>query len=309
MKRRYFVWLFLFFLSGCTAIRSKPGGRHSRAGSRPEKLRFAVTDRKGLELLQRDYEPFRKALEEVLEKKIEFFPTENYIAAASALELDRVDIVLAGPSEYAVIRARTNASPALAITRPNFHSGIAVRADSGIKSVAQLKGKTIALGEVGGTASHIAPIKFLIDAGLNPQSDVKIRMVGTEEKKGLEELKAGAVDAWGGSVQRYEKFLQAEGVAESAYPLIVEGPPLPGDVFVANSKLDSAFVEEMRTRLLENQDKLLRAIRAPEANEKYSSSQLVPARDDDYNMIREVYKAIGQGDFIDGSGPSQTSRF
>lgn len=299
MKRRNFLYNSLLFITGCAAAKSKPNDNLGNSnGSQPEKLRFSVTDRKGLEPLQRDYEPFRKALEQVLAKKIEFFPTENYLSAASALELDMVDLVLAGPSEYTVIRARTNASPIIAIQRPNLRSVIAVRANTRIKSVAQLKGKKIALGEVGGTSSYIGPIKFLLDAKLNPQSDVQILMLGTGGSKGLEELKNGKVDAWGGTSHRYEKFLQTEGVSESVYPLIIKGPLLPGDVFVVNSRLAPALVEEMRSSILKHQDKLLPALLATENNQKYKESQLTPANDADYNIIREVYKAIGQGDFI-----------
>ena len=46
-----------------------------------KKLRFAVRDVKRIEELQQDYEPLRKALEEVLETKIEFFPVDNYFLA------------------------------------------------------------------------------------------------------------------------------------------------------------------------------------------------------------------------------------
>lgn len=299
MKRRQFLSYSLLFLAGCATVTSHPSDDAAQSdGSRPDRLRFAVTDRKGLNELKRDYEPFRKALEQVLEIKIEFLPTENYIAAASALQLDKVDLVLAGPSEYVIIRSRTNAVPIVAITRPNWRSLIAVRADSSITSLEELKDKTIGMGEIGGTSSHIGPTKFLIDAGLNPQSDVNIVMLGTGGFKGLEELKKGEIDAWGGPSHRYQQFLKEQGVSESAYPPLIKGPMLPGDIFVAHSKLDSAFVEDLRSRILENKNQLMQAIQATEENKKYKKSELVPANDKDYDLIRDVYKAIGQGDFI-----------
>ena len=299
INRRKFLCYSLLCVTGCKAATSSAKNGSSKvAGSRPKKLRFSVTDRKTLELLQRDYESFRQALEQLLEKKIEFFPTENYIAAASALALDRVDLMMAGPSEYVLIRSRTNAVPVVTLKRQNNYAIMVVRADSSIKSLKQLKGKTIGMGEVGGTASHIAPTKFLIDAGLNPQSDVKIRMLGTEGNKGLLELKNGGIDAWGGSSHRYGKFIKAEGATDKEYRLLTTGPLLPGDMFVANSKLDPALVEEIRSIMLTNQDKLMSALQAPEANQKFQGGKLQPPNDADYNMIREVYKVIGQSDFI-----------
>ncbi|MBW4493947.1 MAG: phosphate/phosphite/phosphonate ABC transporter substrate-binding protein [Oscillatoria princeps RMCB-10] len=297
MKRRNFLWNSLLFLTGCAAAKSKPSSRHSKPHTRPNKLRFAVSDTHGMAELQREYEPLRKALEEVLDTEIEFFPlAKNFTAAGAAMQLDRVDLMLVGPAEYALVSARTNAVPVIALTRPGFHSVIVVRANSGIKSLQQLKGKTIALREVGSTAGHLGPTKLLLDAGLNPQSDVKIIML---EDKGLKALKNGEVDAWAGSIFRYKRTLQAAGLSEKEFPAIATGPLLPNDIFIASSKLDPAFVEEVRERMFENQAKLTQALVAtPLLSTRFQGSKLVPANDADYNPIREAYKAIGQGDFF-----------
>ena len=295
MKRRNFLWYSLLFTAGCTAVADKQNSSYSTiAGRRPEKLRFAVTDLKGLEEVQREYGAFRIALEEVLETKIEFFPVENYIAAAPALQSNQVDLVLAGPSEYVILNARAKAIPVVAIQRPNYRSMIAVRADRGIKSLADLKGKTIAMGDVGATSSHLGPTKILMDAGLDPKSDFKIIMLG---KKSTEALKNGDVDAWAGAPHRYEKLLQTKGVSKSDFPLIATGPFLPNDVFIANSKLAPGFVEKIRELMLQHQEKLIESF-LPADNNKYKGSKLVLVNDADYNMVREVYKAIGQDDFI-----------
>ncbi|MFE1744337.1 phosphate/phosphite/phosphonate ABC transporter substrate-binding protein [Coleofasciculus sp. H7-2] len=295
MKRRHFLWYSLILITSCT-VASNPNDRDSPSSAQnsPEKLRFTVTDIQSLEQLQRDYGELRMALEEVLEKKIEFVPVESYTAAAAALQSDQLDFVLTGPSEYVVMRARTNAVPVIGITRPNYHAVICVSANSKIKSVAQLKGKKIAMWQVGSTSGYLGPTKFLIDAGLDPKSDIKILMLGS---KGLPALKKGEVDAWGGSAVKYEKFLRDEGLSESELPLIVKGPLLPNDLFVASSKLDPDFVKEMSERAIKNQNKLIQSLLSVEEG-KYKGSQLVAANDADYNMIREVYKAIGQGSFV-----------
>ena len=87
-------------------------------------------------------------------------------------------------------------------------------------------------------------------------------------------------------------------MSEDAFPQLLLGPLLPSDVFVANSQLLAKTVAKIRTRMVENGDKLIEALLVAPANEKYQGSQLVPANDEDYNMIRDVYKAIGQGDFL-----------
>lgn len=295
MKRRNFVGYFLLFLGGCAVASSNPNERASKsAGTRPEKLRFAVTDAKGMEDLQQHYEPFRQALEQVLETPVEFFPVDNFTAAGSALHLDRVDLVLAGPSEYVIIHARTNAVPVVELTRPGYSSAIVVRADSGITSLRQLKGKTIAMREIGSTSGHLGSTKMLMDAGLNPQSDFKTVMLG---KEGFKALKNGEVDAWCSSTFSYERTLKSEGVSKQEFPAIAIGPPLPNDIFIASSKLDIAFIEEMRSRLLQNQDRITSALLATNnLDSRFQNASIVPANDENFNMIREAYKATGQGD-------------
>lgn len=290
MKRRDFLGFSLLFLASCAETRTNRNNTKITS----EKLRFTVTETQSLEELQRDYGALKTVLEQILEKKIEFVPVGSYTAAAAALQLDQVDLVLTGPSEYVVMRARTNAVPVIALTRPNYHTVISVPVNSGIKSVAQLKGKKVAMWEVGSTSGHLGPTKMLMDAGLNPQSEVKIVMLKGD---GLPALREGKVDAWAGSAVKYEKFLQDEALSEKDLPLIAEGPLLPDDLFVANSKFDANFIKDISSKMLANEDKLLSSLLSVEEG-KYKGSQLISTSDANYDIIRQVYEAIGQGSFV-----------
>ncbi|HLO51837.1 MAG TPA: phosphate/phosphite/phosphonate ABC transporter substrate-binding protein [Kamptonema sp.] len=293
MKRRHFVGFSLLFVASCSATVNQSNSNLSYlAVTEPETLEFAVTDVQGIEDLQKNYQEFRTILGEVLEKKIQFFPVDNYTTAAVALQSGQLKLALTGPSEYTIIRARTNAVPIIAITRPDYHSIIAVAGNSDIKSASQLKGKTIAMWEVGSTSGHLGPTKILLEAGLNPQSDFKISMLG---KKGLQALKKGEVDALAIGYTRYKELLKSDGLSEIDFRLIATGEPLPSDLLVASSNLPNNLVEKMRDRLVKNQDKLIEALLVGKTNAKYKGAKFVPANDSDYNMIREVYKAIGQG--------------
>jgi len=296
MNRRHFVGFSLLFVASCsTTVNQSNRSFSNLTVSEPETLEFAVTDVKGAEDLQQNYQAFRTVLGEVLEKKIELFPVDNYIAAAVALQSGQLKLALTGPSEYVIMRARTNAVPIIAITRPDYHSIIAVPANSEIKSAAQLKGKTIAMWEAGSTSGHLGPTKILLDAGLNPQTDIKISMLG---KKGLQALKKNQVDALAIGLNRYKDLLKIDGLSTKDFRTLATGQPLPSDLFVASSNLPNTIVEKIRARLVENQDKLIEAILLGKANDKYQGAKLVPANDSDYNMIREVYKAIGQGNVL-----------
>ncbi|MBW4644181.1 MAG: PhnD/SsuA/transferrin family substrate-binding protein [Goleter apudmare HA4340-LM2] len=294
MKRRNFFWYSCLLIAGCSAATN-----HSTSPnpvSMPAKLRFAVTDANGLTELQRDYEPFRVALEKVLATPVEFFPVQDYFMAASALQSNQVDLVWAGPSEYVVIRARTNAVPLITLTRPGYYAVIVVRADSNIKSLTDLKGKTIDMWKRGSTAAHLAGIKLLIDAGLNPQTDVEIIMSGDD---GLKMLKTKKVDALVRPFHRYKTALVNEGDSEQEYPVIAQGKQLPGDIFVLSSQMEAPVVTQIQSRILSNRDKLLQAIDAVKSlSVRFKNANLILGNDADFDMLREVYQAIGQDKFI-----------
>jgi len=292
MKRRNFLWYFLLFIAGCTGAVNNTNAPGKKL---PEKLRLAVTDVKGIEGLERDYGQFRQTLEEILARPVEFFPVENPFQAIAALKSAEVDLLWAGPSEYVVARARTNAVPLVTIVRPDYYTVIAVRKDSGISSLGDLRGKSIDMLRVGSNVSHIGGVKLLIDAGLDPKSDVKTVMSGVDS---LEGLKNGEVDAWARAPHQYRAALEREGASQSEYPLIAKGSQFPGDILVAGSHLEPEGVVKMRDRILENDDKLIQSIVSVAALAKFKNAKFTAANDSDYDIIREAYKAMGQGEFL-----------
>lgn len=296
MKRRTFICRTILFLGGCTTgVSPINSSSQQSANSVPKKLKFAVADANGLEDLQQSYDAFRTALAEVLEIPIEFFPVQNRTGAASALQSGQVDIIFAGPSEYVILSSRAKAIPVVAIQRSQYYPIIVTRADSDIKSLSQLKGKTIAMRSIGSTSGHLAPTKMLIDAGLDPNTDVKIVMLGTS---GIKALKKGEVQAWTIASDRYKNTLASEGFSENDFSILAKGQLLPSDLFVVSNQMNYEFIENMRSQMIANQDKLIKSLLVAEVNQPYKGSKFIAANDANYNMIREVYQKIGQGSFI-----------
>lgn len=284
----------LFFLGGC-AFAQTATVQSNATVDRPERLRFAVTDLSGAGELEQDFGAFRQSLEDVLGMPIEFFPVENYSAAAPALLANELDFAMAGPSEYLLLRARANAVPIVGLTRPDYSSMVMTRVDSGIETLADLRGKTIAMRTEGSTAGHIVPMKMLMDAGLLPQQDYEVLMLNRDA---FEALETGQVDAWADSSGRYLEFVQELGTDESI-EVIARSDNLPPDVLVANPSLGDEFIEEVRKHILDHQDQLVTALLASEANQKYRQSEWIAVQDDDYQSLRDSYYAIGQGSAIE----------
>ena len=296
MNRRYFFWYVGVGILGssCSSLPTRLSSSNLDP-QWPKALRFSVTDVFGLEELKADYGVFTQALEQVLEVPVKLIAVNNLVAAAPALLANQLDLVLAGPSEYLILKARAKAVPVIAVTRPGYFTVVSVLADSGITNLKQLRGKRIGMRAEGAGASHLGTTQLLIEAGLDPKTDFETVMVGD---RGVELMLSGEIDAWGDAVARWQRFTDQAQVSEETLAIIARGQPLPSDIFVGNSHLSASFVAHLQTVMLENQALLLEAMLKSPANAKYKDSEMVLGKDADYNQMRELYKAIGQESLI-----------
>ena len=290
MKRRPVLTASLLFLAGCTATRLGDDRGANTSGDRPDTLRFAVSDVKGLKTLEANFGAFRDALGRAFDLPVELLPLATPVAAAPALLNERLDLVLAGPSEYLMLRARAKAEPIVSITRPGYHTTVVVRADSGITSLADLRGKTVGMHEVGSTSGHIGATKLMQDAGLAIDREYTVVMVGDDGERAVRDRE---VAAWLDSSSRTTPVLQAEAARDGELVELDRGEPLPNDIFVASPTLAPTFLEELRATMVAEQQALLAALTASPGNDKYARSELVPADDNDYNGVREMYFKLG----------------
>ena len=268
-------------------------------------IKFAITDIVGLEELQREYGKFVEALSARSGLKVTFLPVTNRVAAVEALRFKQVDFVLTGPAEYVVFRKRTNAVPVVGFVRPDYFAAIIVRTDSGITSVADLKGKKVAFAETGSTSGHLAPMQLFQDNGLNPIKD--IQPLHLKRKVAWEAFKRGEVAAWGENYQKFtdlrNKEAEAGGASAGAYRVIARGPDLPNDILLAGGHVDPALVAKLRQAFVSHSSELIAAILMGQETVKYKGMAFIPApADSEYDYVRSMYRTIGYPEFADFLG-------
>lgn len=284
-----FAGLAALVAAGLTACGDDDG---DAAGADGRTVRFAVTDLQGLEELQREFGAFAETLEETTGYDIEFFAVNDRVAAAAALEGDQVDLVFTGPAEYVVFHDRLDVEPVIGINRNNYASCIYTQADSAIDTIVDLEGGSISMTDVGSTSGHLGPSQILVDAGLDPLSDVQIVLAGNAAH---EALKRGDVDAAGLRCTDYEQHLEEDG--EDAYRLLDRGDELPADLILAREGVSDELIETFEAAFEENWETLLDAMLVGEDNQKFEQAELSLPTDADYDIVRDMYRAIGVTDF------------
>lgn len=270
------------FTWGCTQPADTP------ATGRPTVVRLADTGIEGMEDLSRAYGPFVAELEKLTGVRVEFFPVSNRTAAVTALQFKQVDLVLAGPSEYVSMSARLPVRPVVGIHRPQYHTAFVVKAGSSVRTLADLRGKRIAMKDPGSTTGHLVPIWMLHQAGLDVDRDVQVMLLDGAR---LEALASGDADALASGIRDYEQLVKRFG--PDAYRIIAESPPVPDDLLLSGDTLSDEFVAELRDRILANGDALMQTILGSNRRDRYEGSRFVEISDADYDVIRHGYRLLG----------------
>ena len=262
-----------------------------------EVINFAVTELEGLEQLQTEFGAFRDKLNEKTGLNIKFYPVPNRTAAVEAMKNKKIDLVLTGPAEYVIFKSMTDAQTLVGFSRPDYFGDIVVMADGPIQDLKQLKNKKVAMGGVGSTSKHLAPMQMMKDAGLNPLRDIK--PFHTTIKVGWEALKRGDVAAFATTNDKLLKLRAKEKQFQpGAFRVIARSRDLPNDIVLHRKGLDKNTVNKIKTALTNHSDEMISAILTGEDNKKYTGMKFLPnTKDSDYDYVRSMYKTIGVNRF------------
>ena len=276
--------IFKKFLTGAAAFLLMAGGVQA------DTIKFGVTDITGLESLQTEYGDFVAVLEEITGDKVKFFSVNNRTAAVEAIANGHVDYILTGPAEYIVFRARARAVPVVAWQRLDYFTQLVVTNESSVKTLADMKGKVIAFGDVGSTSTHLGPAQLLASIGLMPNKNYKA--LNIHRNVSVEAMLKGDVDAV--AVGSSHLVNIRGNFPDVGLRVAARGPDLPNDVLVAGAHVPAAEVAKMREAFVNNAGKLMAAALKGEENKKYIGGQFIPTvKDSDYEYVRQAYITVG----------------
>lgn len=255
----------------------------------PSTLRFADTGIEGMEEMVRTYHQFQNQLGDILGINIEFFPVSDRTATVNALQFEQVDMILAGPSEYAVMRARQDVKMMVGIERTEYGTAFVVHEDSEIHSLEDLRGKHIAMKDAGSTTGHIVPSMMLNEAGFDIDRDLRISLLDGAR---FEAMVNRDVDAMGSGVRDVARLKERD--PKGNYRVIAESDTMPRDIFVARGGISDACVAYVGEKMYEHGDELMDAILGPGERRKYVGSRFVnDLTEDEYDRITEAYALVG----------------
>lgn len=257
-----------------------------------EVLKIAIIPDRDIEAQERKERlaKLKEYLEEELNLPVDIQFTEDYDTSIDLLVEEKVQMAYLGPFSYVKAKQRNpNLEPLAApinksTGRPWYTSSIIVSTDSGINSLADLKGKRFGFVSQSSTSGYLAPSVELKMVGIDPKQDLAATEYAGTHDKNAAALAAGTVDA---AAMTKQTFLDAQATGKlpaEQYKLLWESNPLPTNPITINNQMSP----ELKTRL----QKAL--INAPEG---VIGSGVAPAgytlvQDEDYEPIRRLQDSL-----------------
>ena len=186
----------------------------------------AIPDESPTELARKAV-PLVKYLEQQLGMKVEFTPVSDYAAAVEALVNKQVDMAWFGGFTFvqASVRSGGKVIPLVQREEDEKFRSVFITSDPDIKTLADLKGKTVSFGSQSSTSGHLMPRSVLLQASIDPDKDFKRVAYSGAHDATIAAVAAGKVDAGALNMSVWDKFVADKKVDTSKVKVIFTTPP------------------------------------------------------------------------------------
>lgn len=242
--------------------------------------------------LQRKFAPLGKYLEQKTGAQVEFIPVTDYAATVESLAAGKLDMVWYGGFTFVQAYLRTNKTAIPLVQREEdekFRSVFITRAGSPIKSLADLKGKNFTFGSVSSTSGHLMPRYYLLQAGINPDKDMRIAFSGAHDATAFQ-VAGGKVDAGALNISVWNKLLEEKKIDPKEVVVFYTTPPYFDYNWTVRGDLDPKLTQQIRDAFLAlnpanpEQAEILKLQRA---------TRFVPTKPENYKGIEEAARSAG----------------
>jgi phosphonate transport system substrate-binding protein len=231
--------------------------------------------------------PLKEYLSRQMGGEVNLVIPTNYNATVEALGNGSLDFAYLGGLTYLKARKQYGVIPLVQrVSDLEFHSLFITQANSSIHTLADLKGKTFAFGDINSTSGHLMPYLELKQAGINVDQDLKFRYSGSHPAT-AKAVESGGVDA-GALDETVYNFMVAEGkLDKSKVRVFYTSKPFVDYVWVARKDVSHDQREKFIlafTRLQQGRDDAILQI--------LRGKSFVRATDDEYGVLRAVAEEL-----------------
>ena len=241
----------------------------------------------------RKFGPLTKYLERTVGMKVEFTPVNDYPAAVESLVNKQVDLVWFGGFTFVQAHLRSGGKVVPIAQREEdtqFRSVFISQTDSGIKTLADLKGKQVSFGSASSTSGHLMPRSFLLDAKIDPDKDFKRVAYSGAHDATIASVVGGRVDAAALDITVWRKFVDEKKVDTAKVNVFFTTPPYFNYNWSVHADMPVALRERITKALLDL------SMANPEGKEILTlnrATKYVPTSPENYKGLEAAGRSAG----------------
>jgi phosphonate transport system substrate-binding protein len=247
-ERRWTLALTLLLLlgvAGAVGAQSVPDGSKAR----PFRVMLVPADGVTEDGTKADFLPVFGAISRMTDLHFDIRVGQSYGAVVEGMANGLAEIGFFGPVSYLQARDRGGAELlAVGVEKGQsvYYSALFVKSDSPVSSVAELRGKRVAFGDVNSTSSFAFPVAMLISAGLDPARDLGAVLMTGSHANSLKALQHGQADAASASLDSFEKAVKQGAIKPDEIRVLAKSEPIPYPPLAMHPKLPAAVKVKLR---------------------------------------------------------------
>ena len=251
----------------------------------------AIPDESPTELA-RKAAPLVKYLEKTLGMKVEFTPVTDYAASVEALANRQVDLAWYGGFTFvqANVRSGGKAIPLVQREEDEKFRSVFITSDPNIKTLADLKGKNVSFGSQSSTSGHLMPRSFLLQAGVDPDKDLKRVAYSGAHDATIAAVASGKVVAGALNISVWDKFVADKKVDTRKVRVFFTTPTYFDYNWTVHADMPAALREKLSKAFLDlSRDNA----EGREILDLQRASRFVPTKADNYKGIEAAARSAG----------------
>ncbi len=241
----------------------------------------------------RKFTPIANYLEKKLGMKVEFTPVTDYPAAVEALVNKRVDLVWFGGFTHTQAQLRSGGKIIPIAQREEdtrFQSVFIAKTDSGIKALADLKGKEFSFGSQSSTSGHLMPRNYLMEAKIDPEKDFKRTAYSGAHDATIASVVSGRVAAAALDITVWKKFVSENKVDTKAVDVFFTTPTYFNYNWSVHADMPVAMRERLTKAIL---DISMDTAEGKEILTLARGTRYIPTKAENYKPFEAVAKSLG----------------
>jgi phosphonate transport system substrate-binding protein len=270
-------------------------GAPGRASAADKPLHLVLTpSQKPTDLLAAG-EEFGRVLGGLVGTPVRVTVASDYAAVIEALRNQTADLAFVHPAGYVLANREAKARIVAKNQwhgKTTFTARFYVKKDSGLKTLDDLRGKTMAFVDPASSSGYIYPMVMLIQRGLvrnrDPKTFFREVMFAGSHDASMRALLNGHVDAIASFDMAREQYLKDPAQRESI-AFVAETPPIPEAGIAAREGLPPATFAKVRDALLKIQGPPHAAL----LKRLYDIDGFEPAEDREYDSVRAAVDLLG----------------